>query len=407
MTVKMRNELSSSEVQELHDRLARRLDGKMVSTLPHVAQKVLRLVGDPESSLRDYGAVIKADQALTAKLIRMSNSALYAQRNPATTIERAMIVLGLSRLKAVVLGFQLVNAGGSDALSKRRWSEAVMRGWLAHAITSEFSAGLAGEAFIIGLMLDSGVPLMAQLLGEKYTDLVSSDLAPGKAFAIENTRLPFTHADVGAAMAKVWNFPSSLAVPIARHHDTLSTPDLTDSEQLLRSAAYYTGSVDLSHARDGDEPDADRFLPSVAQRVFGIPRERLQAIIHRACDDYAATREMFGTAIDQNFEVDSLLREANESLIRQVDELVARIGTHADDSGVRTLEACGRRLMFSLVGPGRLRAVVTDTEGKPLFVDEVMPMQQSVGELRSALLLEEAGEHEFAALLDQIRSLAA
>lgn len=403
----MRNELTASEVQELHDRLARRLDGLMVPTLPHVACQVLRLVADPDTSLRDYGAVIKADQALTAKLIRMANSALYAQRNPATTIERAMVVLGVSRLKAMVLGFHLVNSGNKDALSKRRWSEAVLRGWLAHAITSAFDGRLAGEAFIIGLMIDTGLPLMSKLLGEKYNELVSADLPPGKAYAIESTRLPFTHADIASAMARQWNFPSSIAVPMARHHEPMSAPDLADSDQLLRGVAYYAGSIDLSADFDELNGDAERFLPSVANRIFKLSKERLAEIIQQTCAEYTATRSMFGDAIDRSFDVGQMLHQANKTLVAQVEELLLNTNRNDEESGSRTIEMGGRRIILSLVGPGRIRAVVTDREGKPLFIDEVMPLKQSGEDIRATLLLDDTPDDEYQTVLGQLKALAA
>lgn len=403
----MRNELAAVEVQTLHDRLARRLNGLMVPTLPHVACEVLRLVADPDTSLRDYGAVIKADQALTAKLMRMANSSAYVQRNPATTIERAMIVLGLSRLKAAVLGFQLVNLGDKDPITKRRWSESVLRGWLAHAIVAEFDGRLAGEGFIIGLMLDAGLPMMPKLLGEKYYELVSVDLPPSKAFAIENTSLPYTHADVGAAMAKLWNFPASLAMPIARHHETAIAPDPNDNDQLLRAVAQYTGALDLWSPFEAESFDAERFLPSIAQRLFKFSKEQLIALIQQACNDFNATRELFGDSIDQEFDVDTMLQQANATLVMQIEELLDQLPRVIDDSGTLTVEVAGKRLILSLAGPGRIRTVVTDTNGKPLFVDEVMPNAQPAEDVRATLLLEDASDRDFAHVLEQLRSMAA
>jgi HD-like signal output (HDOD) protein len=404
---KMRNELTAEEVQTLHKRLAHRLKGLTLPSLPYVANQVLRLVADPDASLRDYGAVIRADQALTAKLIRMANAPLFIQRNPVTTIERAMIVLGMARLKAAVLGFQLVSASDRDSLSRRLWSESVFRGWLSHAIVSAFDNRLAGEGFIIGLMLDAGLAMMPRLLGESYYDLVSPDLLPSKAFAIELSGLPFTHADVGAALAKLWNFPPALAQPIAWHHEMALPPDPHDPEQLLRAVAQYTGALDLWTPFQTGQFDIAHFLPGVAARLFRFDAGTMAGLIHQACQDYNATRELFGDSIDQRFDVDAMLNQANATLVAQIEQMLTHAGHGNAEPGATTLDVAGRRLILSLAGPGRIRTMVTDSSGRPLFIDEVLPLTQPAEEVRSILLLEDASDVEFHRVLGQLRMMAA
>jgi hypothetical protein len=187
----------------------------------------------------------------------------------------------------------------------------------------------------------------------------------------------------------------------------MSAPDLADSEQLLRGVAYYAGAIDLSTPFDEGNADPDRFLPSVATRIFRIPRERLAQIIQQACAEYTATRALFGDAIDKKFDVGMILHQANATLVAQVEELITTCRNEEGESDSRTIEVSGRRVIFSLVGPGRIRAVVTDHGGKPLFVDEVMPLTQSGEDIRATLLLEDAPECEFQQVLLQLRALAA
>ena len=67
-----------------------------VPTSPAIAKQILDLIDDPYSTAQQFARLIEADPALAAKLMKMANSARYAQRNPVTTIQRAVTVIGLN-----------------------------------------------------------------------------------------------------------------------------------------------------------------------------------------------------------------------------------------------------------------------------------------------------------------------
>ena len=77
--------------------------GKM-PTSPALAARILELIKDPSSSSNDFAQVIRADQALATRLLKTANSARFAQRGPVTTIDRAVTILGLGRVKTSSLG---------------------------------------------------------------------------------------------------------------------------------------------------------------------------------------------------------------------------------------------------------------------------------------------------------------
>ena len=90
---------------DLHSIFAR---AKM-PTNPAIALEILRLADDPGSSAEQFADVIRADVALSARLLEMANAAMYAQREQGTTIKRAVTRMGLRRIRMVALGFQLVH----------------------------------------------------------------------------------------------------------------------------------------------------------------------------------------------------------------------------------------------------------------------------------------------------------
>src|SRR5689334_2751536 len=105
--MKPRSELSGAEVDDLLGALEGRLHTVGIESQPEVAARIVELVSDPDAGLRQYADVVRADAALSGRLLRLANSAFFAQREPVTSLDRACVLLGLDRLKAVSLGFQL------------------------------------------------------------------------------------------------------------------------------------------------------------------------------------------------------------------------------------------------------------------------------------------------------------
>ena len=100
----------------LHDLRAVFAKAKL-PTNPAIAAEILGLTADPEASANQFTEVIKADAAMAARLLRMANSSQFGQRQPVTTIRRAVTVLGLRRVRMDALSFQL--AAHLDALEKQ------------------------------------------------------------------------------------------------------------------------------------------------------------------------------------------------------------------------------------------------------------------------------------------------
>src|SRR5262245_29063791 len=78
-------------------------------TLPGVAMRVLELTRDPGTSINKIAQVVQNDPALTAKVLKTVNSSYYGLAQPCPSIARAMGILGLNTVKAIVLGFSLVD----------------------------------------------------------------------------------------------------------------------------------------------------------------------------------------------------------------------------------------------------------------------------------------------------------
>src|ERR1043165_7307229 len=211
--MKPRALLSAAEVDGLYADIDRKLGAIGIETQPQVAARVLKLVSEPQSGRRQYAEVTTADPGISGRLLRLANSAYFAQRQPVTNLERACVLLGLERLKAIAMGFYLSRAASTDPaskLSRKVWGEGVYRASLAAELARAVCPSHAPEAFVVGLMMDVGVPIAVKLLGPSYMRMLEEQKPPTRQYKEEFQRLPFTHVDVATALLRRWRLPEIL-----------------------------------------------------------------------------------------------------------------------------------------------------------------------------------------------------
>ena len=403
--MKHRRELSSREVEALHERLARRLGDSSVPTLPHVAMKIIELVGQPGSAMQDFADVIQTDQALTGRLLRLTNSAYFAQRKPVTSLQRAAVLIGLDRLKAMALGFHLSKvSAGTDEASRRHWTLSLFRGWYALRLVERLDASISGEAFIIGLMMDVGMPQMTLLEGAAFDAIYSTDEPPAKQFMMELNDLPFTHVDVVAALCNVWKLPAKIARPMCLHHNPAPPSSVSDPSGVLHAAAYFIGSLPLDPAHG---PKLEAKFSRVGQRLLGLDEKALVEAAAEAARDVEGARDVFSHLIDTDLSVELIFERANGLLSSAVEDLVGNALDQEGGGRSLSLEVGDRRLELESRGGGTVRIYVNNPQGDRLVSEDVDARELQPQRLRNLLPIEGMSEPDFEQLMTSLRSLAA
>lgn len=295
---------------------------------PALASRILALADDPDATIEQFAKVIQMDGALAARLLKMTNSACMALVTPATTIQRAVMVLGLGRVRTAALGFQLVGhlnkLGGKNFDIKAYWRQSVLRGCVGREIANVVAPGLAEEAFLVGLLCDGGVLLLVQLLGPEYAALYESGgLSPAAFHAVEKERFRFHHADAIAAMAAEWNLPDAIRRPLSLHHVPTRLSLNASNADRLCALAYLVGSLCFTEDLSPD-PSADS-LVAYAQEQLGLSPDDLQKSLLAAGESYKQASELLGDALPDDMDVAELLGEANRQLMAAAGEAETRV----------------------------------------------------------------------------------
>ena len=405
-----RSRCGAHEICELHPRIDRLLDQAGVETQPRVALRLIELAGDQNAQLKDYAEVIKTDASLTGRILRLANSAFYAQRTEVTRVDRALVLLGIERTKAITLGFYMsrsVMSAGARDLGRRIWGQSVYRASLASALARTECPHLVPEAFIVGLMLDCGIPLMARFMGNDYLTLVENNPSPVKLANAEADTLEFTHVDVVEALMRRWRMPAVLAKPIMWHHTPPSTGKTTDNTTLLHRVAYFAGAVQLG---EGKIPEARNHLPTMAGRLFEIPPGGMDSVVQNATREYTATLGLFqgDNPADRDAEgLEDVSDMVQHQLVEMMDEQFGRTTRVEQRGGPEKLVIDGLQFDIEPSRNGEVVAYISSLSGDRLMSCVVKPQNESAASIRRLLGLDEVEEAEIENLVKVMRGLAA
>lgn len=200
---------------------------KDIPVMPEVSAKVVRLTEDKlEISFRELESIIKTDPGLTAKILKIANSALYARQREIKNLQMAITLLGFKNIKSLVL---LVTASGffphvrKTEFFRLYWSHSLISGFLARKIAVRCNRNdLSEEAFIAGLLHDIGQPVLYNANRADYEAVLAEEKEGAAPLeTIEEKLFGANHREVGGALLRKWNLPDIYA-DTALEHESLN-----------------------------------------------------------------------------------------------------------------------------------------------------------------------------------------
>lgn len=208
---------SNSEFSELLSKLAD------IPTLPVVAMAVSELINDPNSSSADIAEVLKKDQILTAKILRLVNSSYYAIPGGVTDVQRALAFLGFNTLAQLVLSLSVFSMFSTfeheDFSMLDFWKHALGTGVCAEILAKRLKLPRPEEAFTCGLLHDVGKLVLNEIDRERLLSIVGQAKARQCSFVeIEREMDLPTHAYLGEVIATRWGLPQLIRLAIRYHH---------------------------------------------------------------------------------------------------------------------------------------------------------------------------------------------
>ncbi len=256
-----------------------------IATLPEVTLGIIELVENPNSSAQDLNELIGRDPALSARILKVVNSAFYGLPRQIGSINRAISMLGLNAVKNIAIAASLAKLFRGGALcdrfdAKELWDHSIAVATAARLLAKEARMSSGDEAFLGGLMHDIGIMVALQsdraklvkVFGDMQWDADGNPLIDFRM--VERAVFGADHCHFGEALCEQWKFPRSLAVACGHHHDPMCAP--AESRQ-VPWLIYIAERIATENG--GFHADIlDRSIPREAFESLGIGPAQLDAV---------------------------------------------------------------------------------------------------------------------------------
>jgi putative nucleotidyltransferase with HDIG domain len=253
---------------------------KNLPTIPVVLARVLQLVDADKANGKELIEVIEHDQALTAKILRLANSAFFGQSRRVATIQRAVVLLGFTTVRNLALGvkvWDVLGAGIARSRVDELWSHAVAVGLATRSLAGRLRAGDPEEGFTAGLLHDVGRLVLAMRFRDEYWRVVGGAGEVQPIHEQEAATFGVDHAEVAGWMLEAWSLPPTIVDAVRLHH----APETgTGIGGLLAVTDRLVAWTDL--ASGTTRPEADALLAGTESQ--GISPDVWQEVIARLRD---------------------------------------------------------------------------------------------------------------------------
>ncbi len=298
-----------------NDLLQRILQSDELPTLPTVATKLITLTSKEDTTLSDIAHLVAQDISLSAKILKVSNSAFYSFPQQIGSINQAVSILGINAVRSLVLSFSFLTMKAGKAETrfnfKRFWERSLASAVAAKLILDNVKEANTEEVFISGLLQNLGELILARTFPVEYDQVLQAvEEKQQDTFAAEESVFGLNHSLVGVEVARHWGFPEVLLIPIQYHHQ----PDqYAGKDQTIRATvrAVYLSDL-LVNLLFSDKPEVyHKQFRKEAAKLLGLTTDNIENILEQVHIKIKEAGSYFNLKIKSSKSVQEILQEAN------------------------------------------------------------------------------------------------
>ena len=222
-----------------------------IMTLPQIVTQINELVESKTSSAYDLHCVIKTDPALSTRILRLVNSAYYGLPGRVGSVEKAVILLGVTAVRnlAIAAGveqmFRRIRLAG-PLTGKDLWMHCLSVAACARELGKRANMAHLDEVFMAGMVHDVGILAAAQVAPQDFVQVVQACMGSNNRWNVaEMEILGIEHAVAGAQLAERWHFPGYMVEMIANHHRWPECPESSDLRGMIYLADCITSNLGM------------------------------------------------------------------------------------------------------------------------------------------------------------------
>jgi len=270
-------------------------------TLPQMVSTIVSLTGDSNCSIRDVTNAISMDPTISAKILKLVNSAFYGFPSQISNLSQAVVLLGLNTVRNVTLSASVFGTfqknGNGDGKFDRTaclvHSSSVA--FIARYLANKTSRQDSEEAFVGGLLHDIGKLILDTHLSREFIQAVELADAKGmvSTYDAEQEMLGVTHATIGRWLIERWKLPDSLGEAVGYHH----APDEAPGNPRFAALLCMANCMDhaLSSSEDGIDPS--RISP-MALDLLGLEAAHVPGLLDAAREESEKANAFFSALDD-------------------------------------------------------------------------------------------------------------
>ena len=274
--------LKEEKIEKLR-KIIELVDQSEISSIQSVVSGVIDVINDPRSSAKDLKDIIEIDPPLTAKVLKVANSAYYYSPNRISEIQHAVIWIGFDVLKEIALSQKVWEVFDKeecihDYSRSSLWKHSVAVALLGKMIYRREFGERGENAYAAGLLHDIGIIVEHQFLANEFKGILTKAREEKKNLPrAEYEVLGYTHTDVGETLAEHWSFPEEFVLAVGYHHK----PDLVEQEHSRLASTLYVADYLCQENGIGyaDMPVRDKELFQKCLKKLNIKAYALDLIV--------------------------------------------------------------------------------------------------------------------------------
>lgn len=242
-----------------------------LSSIPKVTSEVLKLLEQKNVNNAELSKLISRDMGLVSKILAIANSPMYGLRRRVTSVDFALLILGISELKSIISVLSISEAfkNKSDKYldQKDLWLHSFLVGTAAKRLAEDLKYYNSGEAFIGGFLHDMGISIIHRYFHTNFIQI--HELITQKGYSMRSAEfetIGMDHQQIGSFLLERWNFPIDLSDAVLHHHN----PGQAAQEDKMLSAIihfsdYMINKMEIGNAYWDNDVQLDKEAIQVMQ----------------------------------------------------------------------------------------------------------------------------------------------
>jgi putative nucleotidyltransferase with HDIG domain len=274
-------------------------------TLPLVANKINAVLHDPGSSVSDLSKIIEKDQSITAKVLKLVNSALYALSEKVSNINQAIALLGYRNISYIVMTLSVFDALKTVEKNsfdrKRFWIHSISVGNLSLKLAKECEFLLVDDIFTSGLLHDLGKVFLDGFMHEEFKAIIAKAEEDKLSFIeAEHALFDVDHTMVGEWMARTWQLPLHVIAGIKHHHHEVEKRSGLSISQDPYIDVIRLADVGIKVRKIGNNGDSAAYKPVLEKKFFKrlpIAEEDLAGFLDKIENELQKSEDLLNLAL--------------------------------------------------------------------------------------------------------------